>query len=555
MNRDKINKIKTIVEPFIKDNRGLIGSFIALTFLSYPLESIVVPGIFGSFFANVRNKNFDFKTFALKALLFTLIVSTANSGSDYINSQLIPKFNSYITNYIYEKILLGLKNSYRNIETSKIITRLNTLPNIIREITSDLFTWLVPRIITFITITIYFFYKNIKLGILSLSLFYGTLHFNISGFSECSGLSKKRYCEFERKNERFQDKLSNLFSIYTMGNTNDEINDNKKQMKQYEKSLKQFNMCTSNLKFTNNFAQLSMFLGLNGFIINLYNNAEIDLESMISLNMMVNYYISCVLTIVGALPGYTNHIGVLEELDAFLSEISGNTSTSTGTSTSIDNWKIEVKNLTFSFNESGKTIFNDLNLRINSGDHVAITGDSGRGKSTLLKIIMGLYPIESNKVFIDGHDITELNMEKIRENIIFVDQNSKLFNKTVLENICYGNSLTKDQVISMYYKYNLSKIFGSSSVDDVLEMRSGVGGENLSGGQKQIVQILRAYGKSKIVQGNKLFIFDEPTASLDPESKGIACRVINDLISGSTSITISHEIKYIEKNINKNIKI
>jgi len=216
-----------LIKQFLKSNKNILIIYIIFGLLSYPLESIVVPELFGSFFSEINSKknepNNNYTTFFLKAIFFTLFINICYSIMGYLDSIIIPKFNEYVVNHIYKKLLLYYQNSYSDLELGKITSRLNTLPGIIRELSTDLFSWLLPRILSIIIINIYLFFIDRNLAIVSIALLIILIWYNLNTYNTCVKISEKRYKKFEDRAEETQDKLSNLFAIYSSGNIKDEI--------------------------------------------------------------------------------------------------------------------------------------------------------------------------------------------------------------------------------------------------------------------------------------------------------------------------------------------
>jgi ABC-type multidrug transport system fused ATPase/permease subunit len=487
-------------------------------------------------------------TFFLKSIFFTLFVNLSYSIMGYLDSIIIPQFNEYIVNYIYKKLLLNYQNSYTDLELGKIVSRLNTLPSILRELTSDLFNWLLPRALSIIVINIYLFYIDKKLAIISISLLVILFWYNLVTYDKCIKISEDRYKNYENKAEALQDKLANLFTIYSSGNINNEIKKYEETNAEYRKSYTNTILCSSKIKFVNNFIQCLMFIILNGMVIYYYKNKQIDFGKMISLNMIIGYYLPCISTIMTSLPDYTNHIGIINSLNSFLKML--DKKEDYRKPLIINSGNITIQNLKFSYNtddNSNNQIFNNFNLNIKSGEKIGILGESGNGKSTLIKLIMGYYPVSNNTIFIDGLDINNYNLESIRSQIIYINQNTKLFNDTIFNNIKYGNSLSTEYINSLIKQFNLTTVF--DNLQDGFNTNVGVNGDKLSGGQKQIIQLLRAFGKK-----TKIIILDEPTASVDPHTKEIIIEIIKYLTVNSTLIIITHDISNL-KIVNRIIKI
>ena len=542
-----------LIKPFLESNKSILIIYLIFGLLSYPLESIVIPELFGSFFAEVKsNSNINYSTFFYKVIFFTLFVNICYSIMGYLDSIIIPKFNEYIVNHIYKKLLLYYQNSYDDLELGKIISRLNTLPNIIRELTTDLFSWLLPRILSIIVINIYLFYIDPKLAMISSGLFIILLVYNFMSYNTCIKISEDRYKKFEDRAEETQDKLSNLFAIYSSGNVKEEIKNYEKINTSYRRSYTKSILCSSKIKFVNNLVQCLIFVILNGLIIYNFKNNKITFAKMISLNMIVGYYLQCISSVMTSLPDYTNHVGIIKSVDEFLGMLEQKEDNRE--SMVITKGDISIKNLSFAYDNKNE-IFNNFSLNIKHGEKIGILGESGNGKSTLIKLIMGYFKSPNNSILIDGKDINNYNSESIRKQITYINQNTKLFNETIYYNIKYGNNLTNEQIDELIDKFKLNTIF--SNLDDGFNTNVGVNGDKLSGGQKQIIQLLRILGHTflkKSTNQNKIIILDEPTASVDPKTKEIIVKIINYFSVNCTLILVTHDISNLTL-VNRYIKI
>jgi ABC-type multidrug transport system fused ATPase/permease subunit len=493
----------------------------------------VIPSIFGSFFSEIKNGTSEYKNFFFKAIFFTLLINLSNAIMTYLDSIIIPNFNEFIVNQIYSKLLQSYQTEYKDLELGKIISRLNALPAIIRELTTDLFNWLLPRALSIVITNIYLFYINPQLGLVSVFLLGVMFWYNYVASGTCVKLSESRYKKYEKRAEKTQDKLSNLFSIYSSANIDVEIKKYKSTNADYKESYSKTILCSSRIKFVNNFIQCVMFILLNVIVIYYFKTKKINFSTMISLNMIISYYIPCISTLMTSIPDYTNHMGIIKSIDKFLGMV--NKKIDVKPSLLIKEGTIKIVNLTFSHDK--KKIFNKFNLEIKSKSHIALIGESGNGKSTLIKLIMGYFGVKNDTILIDGNDINKYSIESIRSQITYLNQSTKLFNESIYYNIQYGNSITVKQIDMFVKKFNLENIF--KNLKNGFKTIVGVNGDKLSGGQKQIVQLLRSYGSINKV---KIAIFDEPTASVDPKTKEIILNIIKNLTSNCTSIMITHDI-------------
>ncbi len=202
---------------------------------------------------------------------------------------------------------------------------------------------------------------------------------------------------------------------------------------------------------------------------------------------------------------------------------------------------IEFKNASFKYPNSKKNVLNGVNLYIKPGSKIAIFGKSGSGKSTLIKLLLGFYGLDSGSILINGKSIKEIPVEDLRKNIAVVNQNVKLFDKTIFENMVYGNDseITEEEIEKIIGNPNIFE-----GISNGLNSEVGVSGSKLSGGQKQLVNVVRS-----ILKDSSVLILDEPTSALDQTTKQMILRVIKQL-KGKTIIIITHDrdiLRHVDK--------
>lgn len=195
---------------------------------------------------------------------------------------------------------------------------------------------------------------------------------------------------------------------------------------------------------------------------------------------------------------------------------------------------VEFDNITFAYEGQEQKIFDWYSAAFTMGKSYAITGESGRGKSTLMKLLMGFYRISGGSIRIGGHDIYELGLENTRKLIAYIPQEPYMFHDTVRENIRNGNPAASDEEIIRAAKK-------ANAHDFILQLENGYDtilgerGNTLSGGQRQRVAIARA-----ILKNAPVIILDEATSALDNESEQLIQQSINDMKDGRLILMIAH---------------
>lgn len=209
--------------------------------------------------------------------------------------------------------------------------------------------------------------------------------------------------------------------------------------------------------------------------------------------------------------------------------------------------KIEFKEVNFEYVENVPVLKN-INLKINKGETIALVGNSGGGKTTIVNLLPRFYDIKNGSITIDGIDIRNFTLHSLRQNIAVVFQDNFLFSGTIRENILLGNENATEEQLQKAVKMAYLDEF-ISTLHDGLDTVIGERGVLLSGGQKQRVAIARAFLKDA-----PIIILDEATSALDNKAEAIVQKAIDNLMQDKTVFVIAHRLSTIQ-NANKIVVI
>ena len=195
---------------------------------------------------------------------------------------------------------------------------------------------------------------------------------------------------------------------------------------------------------------------------------------------------------------------------------------------------IIIEDLSFSYTEEN-SVLKHLNLQINKGDYLAIVGKTGCGKTTLIKLLMGLYEANEGKILYDGVNIDRISKHSLYNIIGMVMQDNFLFNMTIRENLLLANeNATNEEMTDACKKANIYDFI--MGLPKSFETEIGERGVKLSGGQRQRISIAAA-----LLRKPKIIIFDEATSSLDKPSEDVINDAINEIAKDMTVIVITHK--------------
>lgn len=202
--------------------------------------------------------------------------------------------------------------------------------------------------------------------------------------------------------------------------------------------------------------------------------------------------------------------------------------------------EFDFKDVTFRYNNIDRPVLHNLNLHVDKGETIALVGESGAGKSTILNLVIGFNQVNCGEVLIDGHNMKDIDLRSYRKYLAVVPQTSILFSGTIRDNITYGvdnvDEATLDEIVKAA---NLTDLI--NSLPDGLDTMVGEHGGKLSGGQRQRISIARA-----LIRNPKVIVLDEATSALDSISEKLIQEALNNLTKDRTTFIVAHRLSTIK---------
>jgi ATP-binding cassette subfamily C protein len=200
---------------------------------------------------------------------------------------------------------------------------------------------------------------------------------------------------------------------------------------------------------------------------------------------------------------------------------------------------LSIKNVSFRYGD-GHLVLNDISLDIAAGEKVALVGASGGGKTTLVQVILGLYPPNSGVISFDGVPVSEIGMDAVRDNVATVLQHPALFNDTVRMNLTLGQEIEDEKLWHALEIAQLADII--HDMDEELNTVIGRYGIRLSGGQRQRLAVARM-----VLSDPKVVILDEATSSLDTATEAKLHSAMQAFLQGRTTLIIAHRLSAVKQ--------
>uniref|UniRef100_A0A6C0AXP9 ABC transporter domain-containing protein n=1 Tax=viral metagenome TaxID=1070528 RepID=A0A6C0AXP9_9ZZZZ len=564
MKNDNFYKtVNLLYIDFIKIHWKTIIALLIVNMILFPTIQIIQPKILTAVFENLSkitsktelfnfSENYNNKTPVYFLYLYVsiwILIIIAHTIKNGIDLYLSPELHGYTRHVIHNKILERYKNDYKDIKIGNITTLMHSINRITLYVWNFISQEYLPNTLSMIIVMFYFLYHDLQIFLflafsLVLSFIGYILAFDI--YNDQNAIREKNVRIIWNK---LGDDVNNLMNIYINNRVKKEkdtfINLNNNEVK-INTDMKIYENITAHL---NQLVMFSMYIAVYFRLFHLLKLKKKSLSFAISSFIILNGILYNQLEIVWKVQ--THFFWFLSTINYYSDSIGDIlfNNNENNIKNNIKNGKIVFDNICFKYNKNdSKYLFKDFSFTINSNDKVAIVGRSGSGKTTLMKMIIDLHRPQKGNIYIDSVNVKNIDNEYLRNKVMYVNQRTLLFDKSVIYNIKYGNeNISDDKVIKLIQKYNLQPIY--KELQNGLQSSCGVNGNNLSLGMQKTTIILRA-----ILNECKIIIMDEPLAGLDQQSRTKIIKLIMSECNNRTLIVITHD-KEILPHMNKKINL
>ena len=545
--------LKPLVLDFLSENIWTFIAYILIILVFFPVRSVILPKIYGAMFDQIKTiskftdiynfrENFSKMNFpgALVALIAVwILVILSSSLKTYIESLLIPGYFTYLRQLLFAKTVNSYQTEYRDVKTGEYLTRALEMTRHIRDLFQYLLSQFLPDLIVSIMIIGYMFVQHVTLGWILLAGCAVCAIIQYFGNAEIFKLIIDRETFFNTTvSENLRDSLDNLMNVFLNNTVDHEIEKNASLENKSREKLQHIMALQGMMSFITDFIIVATFALCLLFLYYLISKKDVKVTQGIVMVMILGQFLTNFIYVNnGFIYNIAYRVGIISSSKDYLENIFGSKGGRT-LSSGIGAGNILFKNVKFRYNKSQDNyIYNDLNIEFHAGKRYAIVGQSGAGKTTMMKLLVGLYTPESGAIYIDSVDIRHLKLDYLRNNVNYINQRTTLFNETVMYNILYGNpDVSEKTVIAKLKKYDLLKIF--DEIPEGVYANAGVNGGNLSGGMQRIVILMRG-----ILKPGVIVIMDEPTTGLDTNTIRNVKKMIFEETVGKTLIVVTHELE------------
>lgn len=545
--KDFKGTLKKLIKLLSEYKIGLIVVFIFA--IGSTIFSIVGPKILGDATTELFNglisklsggKGIDFDAIA-SILIFLLSIYILSAIFSYIQGFIMNnitwKFTYKIRKQISEKIhKLPMKafDKRKNGEVLSIITNdIDTLSMSLNQSATQVIT----SIISLIGILIMMFSINVTMTVVSLLI----LPISLVLISFVASKSQKYFKKQQDSLGHVNGEIEEMFSGYNVVKV---FNAEKQMLDKFEKDNEELYRAGWKSQFLSGLMHPIMtFVGNLGYVMvailggYMAINGRItvgNIQSFIQYNKQFTHPISQFAQIASMLQSM---IAAAERIFEFLEETEEKFGTKKLELNKIKG-DVEFRNVKFGYNED--IIIKNFNAKVKAGQKIAIVGPTGAGKTTIVKLLMKFYNLNSGEILIDKHNINDLNRSDLRKIFGMVLQDTWLFNGSIMENLRYGKlDATEDEIIEAAKTANVHHYI--QTLPEGYNMMINEETSNISGGQKQLLTIARA-----ILSDPKVLILDEATSSVDTRTEILIQEAMDRLMKGRTSFIIAHRLSTIK---------
>jgi ATP-binding cassette subfamily B protein len=547
-----MNVIFGYILEFISKHKFWAFITVVITLICNPIEMIWLSDLFTDFTIAVDNLQYS-KTLAIlwKMTAVYIFIDLANMISNYFDKIYYPKLEKFIRFKLIDIIFNHIDVNYEKEDISNHIVKALKIPNSVTAFTTLFVYWIVTFILTTTLILGYIFWVNPMVGLLTSILFavffvvyYATLHKTMT-------TSEKREHQENTLLTEIDDILSNSISILSTRKLDDEKEYLTERHNVYDSVNEDHLWHNSKNGFILSVVGTFLLVFYVYMLLTLYKKKQLNSADTIKLVIIILFFVRYVKVVsqqsIYVIAEYGKIVENEQQIQDLLRFDTDNSSALRAEAASAASaaktgipitGDIEFKNVSFGYPGSGTSVgaksLDNVSFKINPRDSVAIIGTNGSGKSTIIKLMCGYFRPTEGQILFDGVDLREIDREHLRNNISMVSQKVVLFNRTVLENICYGTNIPKEQVVPVLNRLQIMSVF--HKLPQGLDTMAGARGERLSGGQRQIVYLLRSYLSNKPIT-----IMDEPTAAVDTFHKKYVIQMIHEMMKKTTLIVVTHD--------------
>ena len=494
---------------------NLLVNFLKINVISYLIANII---------ESIKNNKIDvtkkfFYYFTIVSIIYILLFTFFK----LLQNNLLTKLRQWLRQELLKKLLISNNENFSDINFTKLSNPIFRISNLFYYILSNIISTQISNLSLLIVISLYFFYKNTTIGTIFLAGNLLMILYITYCIKDIINYNKEYEDEVTDSESYLVEILNNIDKIIFRGNTKEEIDifSNKSDYT-INKAYRFYSITNYHELIMCIIIFATIFLCIYYLIIFFYNK-QITTTIFITFLTILLLYKDIISNTIFSVSDFIEFFGRADSIIEIFNKMNNEDKINKITNKiNLQFDKIVFENISFGYKGANNNVLNNFNLEIKTDKIIGIVGLSGKGKSTFIKLLIKVYD-HTGSIYIDNVNIKNIDTDYIRKNIVYVNQNQKLFDKKIIENIFYGINIENQQHCHMHLEkiMNLDKIKKLYKNIDFKNKKAGMGGESMSGGQRQVINIING-----LITPSKIVILDEPTNGLDLSLKNEIIQII-----------------------------
>jgi len=529
-----MNFVTEKIKEFYADKPWLTISNIGLS-LFFPIDDVLLPWLTGRVVSSLEKRDGSWTKYLVAIIIIYLCMQSIYSSTYWHDAKLLPLMQNHIRHEMVHNYLEQFQDSYKEASTGEVMSRFVKIPIVTTNIYEAFKNYIIPYVISFSVTGFIIARYDTWLALTMIVMVICVLTLVISSPNLCMNATMQQDSTLAQVDEEIEDLIRNRELVYTTDSIKDEMDRMKPYETKYANAFSFTMDCVVKTRF------ISIVLLAIMLVMFYYRTSrgiasgKLETGALITMISILAQWFVILGWIAGNIREVVVDWGIIRSYEEMMKKGKDQFSKQTGsgvTNSFIPPTGLFLDHVVYRVPLRDTPIIDNFTAYIPKGEKVLIKGEIGTGKSTTLQLICNLLKPSGGAVYLDGVDLAKTSKVQLKKKIVYVPQNPILFNRSIYDNISYGlKGVTRKDIHDILDKLDLQASFPRG-----LEMMVGKNGYNLSGGQRQIVQCVRA-----LLTNPEYIVLDEITSSIDQQTKAKLLKLIHIMSQNKTIIMVTHD--------------
>jgi ABC-type multidrug transport system fused ATPase/permease subunit len=535
-----MSEICRLIFDFCSSNR-VLTLLHCIIIASIPLRDVLLPLQYTRLITCMQ-KGEPFVRPLVFVTMTLVAIQVVDLLSDYCDTYILSRLQTFVRRRLLVNLFSKYQNSIADIETGDITTKMIKLPQVITLMFERIHAFFVPHFMLHVGALLLMCYTDWQLGcamMLATAAFYAIM---IWSTSQCNRHTTARDEQFAALHEEIDDILRNLYSVYGGNQIDEELRNVDKIGDQFDSAHRKATVCAFKLRSLIYPIMIGFVVFVMLRVTRIMSHKRHDIQRIIPVFFVLMSLMNSFMSFDDNMKHIVLEWGVLTSGKELLKRPERSAHMTKHPRSQGLSHGIGMRDVDFQYPKEpddrpdAKRVLTDVNMHVHPGETLAIMGDVGCGKSTILKLLLGYYYPTSGEVYFEQRAYGDWDAVELRRRIGYVPQTPVLFKRSIYDNIVYGTCASQERIRTLLHDLQLHDMF--ADLPDGLNTSVGKNGSHLSGGQRQLVWCARV-----ILQDPDIIVLDEPTAAMDTHCKTLLKSIMWHYFvqKGKTIIMVTHD--------------